>query len=118
VVHNSMAPPAHWFDASQHERFRGKAFLDLQLGNLQAVPDVRQVAGPLEDLGDQVRVFQVAKPQLGQCLFQGQTRRQLADPVQLPGRLPDGLFPAHIGFALGQSSPNDARFELGELSGV
>jgi len=118
VVHYTVSPPTHWFDAFQHERPRGKALRDLELRNLEPVPNVREVAGALEHFGHQVCIFLVAEFQLRQGFLQRETRRQLADSVQFPRRVANGLLAPDVGSAVVQASPDDAWFQFGELSRV
>ena len=99
--HNYLPSPAHRFDPPQHERLGGKTFLDLQLGHLQAVPNVRKIAGSLQNLGYQIGVLDVAKLELREGFFQREPGRQLADPIELPGRLADGLFSTLVRSAFG-----------------
>ena len=101
---------SHRFDSSQHERFCGKALLHLQLGHLQAITNVCEVAGSLENLGHQVGILQVAKLELCEGFFQCESRSKLTDAVELPGRLSNRSFSSLVGSALGQAFSNDAWF--------
>mmetsp|Transcript_8180 Transcript_8180/g.17661 ORF Transcript_8180/g.17661 Transcript_8180/m.17661 type:complete len:231 (-) Transcript_8180:658-1350(-) len=69
VMHDTMSPSTHRFDASQHHRSRGKAFRDFQLRNLKTVPNVPQIAGAFEYFGYQVGIFLVTEFQLCQGFF-------------------------------------------------